>query len=161
MKRKITFICIYAVILLLTSNIIAQTSMEWKEDIDILTKKIEQYHPMPWARISQQQFEDKADEIKSNLKIWDNEKITLEILKLVASIKDGHTQVLLDNQDNFNLWFPVRIDLFNDGLFITGIEKNNAELVGAKVLKIGNYDSEYVIGIVSGILAIDSDFGIA
>ncbi|MBU1012763.1 MAG: hypothetical protein KKG99_07145, partial [Bacteroidetes bacterium] len=42
-----------------------------------------------------------------------------------------------------------------------GIEKNNAELVGAKVLKIGNYDSEYVIGIVSGILAIDSDFGIA
>ncbi|MBU1012844.1 MAG: tetratricopeptide repeat protein, partial [Bacteroidetes bacterium] len=43
----------------------------------------------------------------------------------------------------------------------TGIEKNNAELVGAKVLKIGNYDSEYVIGIVSGILAIDSDFGIA
>ncbi|MBU1012989.1 MAG: hypothetical protein KKG99_08275, partial [Bacteroidetes bacterium] len=100
------FVCIF-----FANNILSQTEGEWKQDIDLLVSKIEQYHPMPWTKISQKQFEDKAENLKLNLNLWDNEKITLEILKLVASIKDGHTQVLLDNQDNFNLWFPVRIDL--------------------------------------------------
>jgi len=160
MKKQI-FHIIVIISILISVHAYAQSSEQWCKDIDLLTSKIEQYHPMPWARISQKEFELKAEEIKTKLKSWNNEKITLEILKLIASIQDGHTQVLLDNQDKFDLWFPVRFEKFEDGLFITGSDIKNAELVGARVLRIGNYDTESACQIVSEIIATDSDYGIA
>jgi tetratricopeptide (TPR) repeat protein len=136
-----------------------QSTDEWQQDIDLLLSKIEHYHPMPWARISEKHFEYRASEIKSNLKNWDNERIVLEIMKLVASLQDGHTQVLLDNQDYFDLWFPVRIEKFNDGLFITAVDTENYELLGSKVLEIGNYGSDATYQLLGEIIAKDSDYG--
>lgn len=137
-----------------------QSADEWQQDIDLLVSKIEQYHPNPWARISQEQFEYRAAEIKSNLKTRDHERMVLEMLKLVASLQDGHTQVLLDNQDRFNLWFPVRIEKFNDGLFITAVDTENSGLLGSRVLEIGNYDSDSAVQLLGEIIARDSDYGI-
>jgi tetratricopeptide (TPR) repeat protein len=139
----------------------AQNAAEWQQDIDILTTKIEQYHPAPWARISRETFMDRAEEIKTNLQNWDREKTILEIMKLVAALKDGHTGILLANQDSFNLWFPLRIEKFHDGLFITGADIENAGLLGAKVLRMGKLDAESAYSRVGEIIAADSDHGIA
>jgi len=160
MKRLFTLIVVTFIITgLLKNTVYSQSISEWQQDIDILLNKIEQYHPMPWARISQKEFEAKSETLKSNLKNWDNEKITLEILKLVASLQDGHTQVLLNNRENFNRWFPLRIEKFTDGLFITGIEKNKAEFLKARVTKIGRYETETAYKIIGEIIASDSEYG--
>ena len=142
-------------------NTSAQTAAEWRQDIDILTAKIERYHPAPWARISRKTFMDRAEEIKANLRKWDRERIILEIMKLVAALRDGHTGILLDNQDSFNLWFPVRFEKFHDGLFITGADRENAGLLGARVLRMGKLDARSAYSRVGEIIAADSDHGIA
>lgn len=163
MKRSAVFIFL---ILISTSHFVcsndsAQTAAEWQEDIDILLAKIEQYHPAPWARISREAFMDRAEEIKANLRKWGRERIILETMKLVALLRDGHTQVLLNNQENFNLWFPLRIEKFYDGLFITGTDMNNSGLLGARVLSMGKLDAESAYSRVGEIIAADSDHGIA
>jgi tetratricopeptide (TPR) repeat protein len=161
-KRKIVvFLILISISHFMCSNDSAQTAAEWQQDIDVLLAKIERYHPAPWARISRETFMDRADEIKANLRKWDREKTILEIMKLVASLRDGHTQVLLNNQENFNLWFPIRIEKFHDGLFITGTDINNSGLLGAKVLSMGKLDAESAYSWVGEIIAADSDHGIA
>ena len=55
MKKRILYI-ISIIFQLLCVHSFAQTSVEWQKDIDILTAKIEQYHPMPWAKISKDEF---------------------------------------------------------------------------------------------------------
>lgn len=162
LKMKIGTKRLFWIILftLLKSSITCQVTDRWIEDITHLTRLIEKNHPMPWVRISREDFYLKAELLKNNLGGMDNEKIILEIMDLVASVRDGHTQVLLNNQVNFNKWFPVRIEKFNDGLFITGIESGNGELVGSKIVKIGDLGIEEIYRIVSSIIASDSDFGI-
>ncbi len=163
MKKKTIFVFLILISIshFMCTHTSAQTAAEWRQDIDVLTAKIEQYHPTPWARISRETFKDRAEEIKANLRKWDKERTILEMMKLVASLRDGHTGILLDNQDSFNLWFPVRIEKYHDGLFITGTEINNSGLLGAKVLRMGKLDAESAYNQVGTIIAADSDHGIA
>ncbi len=161
--KRTLFVClmITSISLFMRVDVSAQTVEEWRQDIEILAGKIEQYHPMPWARISRETFIGRAEEIKINLKDWDREKIILEAMKLVASLRDGHTGVLLNNQRDFNIWFPVRFEKFHDGIFITAADAKNDGLLGAKVLRMGNLDAESAYLRIGSIIASDSDFGIA
>jgi len=142
-------------------NVAAQSVAEWRQDIGILTGKIEQYHPLPWAKISRGAFVGRAEEIKASLPNWNRERIILELMKLVASLRDGHTGILLNNQNSFNLWFPVRFEKFHDGLFITAADTKNSGLLGAKVLHIGNLDAGSAYSQIGKIFASDSDHGLA
>ena len=155
MKKKILYI-IVTISILISVNASAQNSEQWCKDINLLISKIEQYHPMPWARISEEEFIAKADKIKSGLGTWQNEKITVELMKLVSSLMDGHTEVLLNNQENFNLWFPLRMEKFYDGIFITATDSLNSNLLGAKVLKIGKSNAEIAYNLVGEIVPKDS-----
>ncbi len=163
MKKKTIFVFLILISIshFMCTHTSAQTAAQWRQDIDILFAKIEQYHPAPWARISRETFMDGAEEIKAGLQKWDKERTILELMKLVASLRDGHTGILLDNQDSFNLWFPIRIEKYHDGLFITGTEINNSGLLGAKVLRMGKLDAESAYNQVGTIIAADSDHGIA
>ena len=145
---------------ILTINLIAQTPEHWRQDIDLLISKIERYHPMPWAKISKEAFYNRTDKIKANLNNWQNEKIIVEIMKLVSSLMDGHTEVLLNSQEKFNLWFPIRIEKFYDGVYITATDSINSNLLGAKVLKIGKMDIEKAYNLVGEIVPKDSYHGI-
>jgi len=114
----------------LPSEAAAQTAEGWRKDIDLLTAKIDGYHPMPWAKITKEEFLDKANTLKENLVKWEKESILLEIMKLVASLQDGHTSVLFTNQGQFNLWFPVRIERFPNGIFLVATDSLHAEFLG-------------------------------
>ena len=81
-------------------------------------------------------------------------------MKLVSSLMDGHTEVLLNSQESFNLWFPIRMEKFYDGVFITAADSLNSNLLGAKVLKIGKMDIEKAYNLVGEIVSKDSHHGI-
>jgi tetratricopeptide (TPR) repeat protein len=139
----------------------AQTAAEWHQDIDTLTDLIEQYHPSPWANISREAFIGKARSIKANIGNWDRERTILELVKLVASLRDGHTQLFFANQAGFNLWFPIRFENFHDGIFITATDMKHSGLLGSKVLRFGERTAASAFGLVGAIIASDSDYGIA
>lgn len=160
-KRGIVVLSVLISVTIYTgARVSAQTVAEWRQDIDVLVGTIERHHPLPWARMSGEEFRGRAEEIKAHLKDWNRERITLEMMNLVAMLRDGHTALLLSNQDNFNLWFPIRIEKFHDGLFITAADVRNAGLLGARVLKMGRLDAEHAYSRVGSIIAADSDHGI-
>lgn len=133
--------CVLALIVLLFVIISCDTKVnfdsEWDNDLDLLTEKLEKYHPNPWENISREKYLQEIDIIKKNSNKWNNEKVILELKKVIADIGDGHTELSLNNKDQFNLWFPVRIEKFYDGLFITGISDEFPNILKAKILRIG------------------------
>ncbi len=133
MKRIIIELLIIITLSSFSVSLYGQDRTEWKEDLNILTDLIERNHPTPWAKITKEDFLMKADSIGACLDKMDKETYMLELMKLTALIGDGHTRVLLDNQENFDLWFPVRIEKFSDGLFITGIESGLENFIGCKL----------------------------
>lgn len=128
----------------------------WQNDIDMLVSRVGSFHPMPWARITSEEFTARADEIKQHIDTWNDDELTVELMKLVALVGDGHTRILLDNRESFNKWFPLRLEKFSDGLFATAVTKDKEEILRGKVIRMGEYDSEEVCKLVGELISTDS-----
>jgi tetratricopeptide (TPR) repeat protein len=139
----------------------AQSPAQWRQDIDFLAALIEKYHPLPWARIAKEEFLRHKERIKADLEGWTREKITVELMRLVSGLLDGHTAIRFGNQAGFNLWFPVRMERFSDGIFLTGGTEARAEELAAKVLKIGDLDARKAYERVGAIVPRDSPIAVS
>ena len=158
MRISLKTISISALALLLAAPaLLGQTADQWRQDIDTLVGLIERHHPKPWARISQKDFLGQVEDIKAKLALWPAEKITVEVMRIAAGLCDGHTQVLLNGQERFNRWFPVRMEKFHDGIFITACDESHRELVGARVLRLGRLAASDAYKKVAAITAKDSE----
>jgi tetratricopeptide (TPR) repeat protein len=138
-------------------GLFCQTADQWRQDIDTLVGLIERHHPKPWARISQKEFLKGVDDIKAKLPFWPPEKTTVELMRLAASLYDGHTGILLNGQARFNLWFPVRMERFYDGIFITVCDESHQELLGSRVLRLGRLEAPDGYKEVAAVTAKDSE----
>jgi len=146
--------------LLLSTKVVAQTVDGWRADIDLLINKIERYHPMPWMKITKEDFVARAHALTRDLPKWEKERIFIEMKKLVAMLEDGHTEVLFTNQERFNLWFPVRMERFPDGVFMIAADSLHAEFLGGKILRIGKVKTEEAFRRVGEVVPRDSKHGI-
>ncbi len=153
-KKALVLLALSGVVVL---PLIAQTAAEWQQDVDTLAALIEKHHPKPWERISKESFDQLKEQIKSRLPEWNAEKITVELMRLVSSLKDGHTEIRLGRQDGFNLWFPVRMEKFHDGIFITAAAEPHAASLGAKVLNMGGLEAMEAYRRVAVLAARDSE----
>ncbi len=158
-SRPIIAVVVLAALLTTAKPLWSQSEDEWRQDIDTLASVIERHHPKPWERIAREDFMLRKEQIKDNLADWSKEKIVVELMKLVASLRDGHTDIVLNNQVGFNLWFPVRMERFYDGIFVIATDLLHQELLGAEVLKIGNVEADEAYQQVAQIVSMDSGTG--
>jgi hypothetical protein len=128
----------------------------WRSDIDLIVGKIKSTHPNPWNRIDANEFAAHAEELKADLPALDEEEIIVRAMQLVALVQDGHTMLRPVNHPAFRRWFPLRIDQFADGVFITAIDKQYAELVGARVLRLGDLAARDAFQKVGSVAFMDS-----
>jgi len=147
----------FSVLLTMAIPLRSQSAVQWQQDIATLVSLIETHHPMPWERVSKEDFMRRKGQIEDNLRDWRGEKITVELMKLVAGLLDGHTEIQLDHQAGFNLWFPVRMEKFYDGIFITATDEPHQGLLGAEILKFGNLAASEAYRKVAEIVAKDSE----
>ncbi len=133
----------------------------WDRDIDLLVQKIETYHPRPWLRVSKQAFLERADHIKRGAAGRTDEQIAVDLMGLVSLLHDGHTRIWLNAQPRFNRWFPVRLEHFADGVFITAARADLSHCLGARVLRIEDRGVEEVYAAVGAIVSPDSHHGVA
>jgi tetratricopeptide (TPR) repeat protein len=130
---------------------------KWKSDIDFIVSKVESIHPKPRYRLTEKEFKGFADEIKTELPQLDEEQITVRMMQLVARLGDGHTQ-LLPVGHKFKQWYPVRIDRFADGYYITAVSTNHENLLGSRVLRVCDIGIEEAFEKVATVASADSRY---
>ena len=151
-----------ALFLLLTLPACAQQdekTRRWASDIDFIADRITSLHPDPWHRVTQESFVNEVARLKTDLPGLSEEEIIVRAMQLVASIQDGHTALTPYNHPLIPVWFPIRMDEFADGIFITGITERHADLVGAKVVRIGKCVAEECFRLIGLVTSVDSPVG--
>ena len=151
MKILFGFIFLFsALINVRASDKMLLTRQQWLEDLDFVVEKLQLNHTNLYYKISNTEF-DSIVAISRNEIIQSQSDIEcyFALKKIVSSIEDGHTQ-LIENIDNgiFNtvdLRFPLRVDKFTDGVFITVINKEHEQVLGSRVLSINKNPIEDVL----------------
>jgi uncharacterized protein YxeA len=126
----------------------------WKEDILYLGKKLNSKHKNMYHSISKKEYESEVQLIIDDLpNLTDMGKI-IKIKELVAKIGDGHTAVI-ENMEVKS--FPVKLMIFEDGLYVINTIDEYKEILGTKLIKIGNEPIDGVIKRMGKMISRDNE----
>ncbi|WP_148619023.1 S41 family peptidase [Mariniblastus fucicola] len=133
--------------MLLSSGLLTEVAVarqvDWKRDLEFLVAEIKQRHPDPFTVISESDFDANVARLLKRIESLDANDATFELMELVAQIGDGHTSVVPDFK-SFR-FFPINVKWFKDGVYVRAVDRSHKELIGAKLVAVGDHPIEKVI----------------
>lgn len=133
------------------------TDKQWLEDLNYLVNRADSIHPNLYVNVGRERLQERVNELKEKISFLSDDEIIVELLKIISSIEDGHTR--LHGKNLTKKWYPIRIEKFYDGYFITAISKEHPKFIGAKVLAINNQPIESVFEKLNKITPHDNSYG--
>lgn len=141
------------------------TADEWQADLDFAIERVLRVHPHPFGRTGAWELHAAARDLRREIPTLRREEIVVRLATLVARLQDGHTSLnpyLGDAEaQGFVTWFPVRFRQFTDGLFVTMASEEHRELIGARVLRLGQRSAEEALRRAGAMVPAENEHWVA
>ncbi|MEO7506020.1 MAG: tetratricopeptide repeat protein [Pyrinomonadaceae bacterium] len=117
----------------------AAEAARWREDLRFLAQEMPRVHRNLFHTMKPVQFEAAIKRLDERIPTLGRHQIIVEMERIVAMVGDGHTNIspTRDPKIGFHT-LPIKFYWFKDGWYIRAATREHAELIGARVLKIGN-----------------------
>lgn len=130
----------------------------WREDLNYLIRMIEDTHPNPFFSGNENEFKQMSNWIEANIPFMDRNQIIISFMRLAGLVGvngyDGHTGLWPYRAPaDFNL-YPLRLYLFEDGLYVVDAEPNK-ELIGARLDSINGYSTNELLELIDPFISRD------
>ena len=135
------------------------TPAQWQADVRFLADELPRRHKNAFHRVKREDFEAAANQLHQAVPTMSDDEIFVGLMKLVAMLKDGHTSLNPRHLARSGV-YPVRLYRFSDGMYVQRAAPAYAELVGAKVLRIGSVSIDEAMAAVAPVVAADNEMGI-
>ncbi len=110
----------------------------WREDVRTLATELPRRHKNAFARMTREQWDGAVRRLDGRLPQLKRHEVIVEIMRLAALVRDGHTGLNADFEDRTGFHrLPIRLYDFSDGLFIIAADSAHKDLVGARVVRVG------------------------
>ena len=152
-------ICLSIIIVSVLNILSAQSSdkINWKEDLEIYKKGLEQKHIDIYHSITKEDFLEEWFKVYNNVESLSDFEIILKLMRLTRRINDGHTSVSLRNMSTHrfpfeiewieNKWYVVKTLNKNKKILKTTLESINGipiDTVTQKISEIAQFvENEY------------------
>ncbi|WP_018476228.1 S41 family peptidase [Pontibacter roseus] len=150
---------------------------QWQADVTALAEQLPKMHREPFNKVSRQAFDSAVAVLHTRVPQLQDHEIIVGLAGLVAMIGDGHTRLTLPQDAavaysrahsttpppaDSSLYLnhlPVKLALFDDGLFIKETTPEMLYLVGAQVLQIGATPAAEALEKVRPVTHYDNEMG--
>ncbi|HVE60093.1 MAG TPA: S41 family peptidase, partial [Pyrinomonadaceae bacterium] len=165
-KRLVKVVSLFALLLVVFAfapNAGAQNAKteteKWREDLRFMAQEMPKRHKDMFHRITREQFEAAIKNLDARIPNLERNQIIVEMQRIAAMIGDGHTNLYptRDAKVGFHI-LPVKLYLFSDGLFIRAAKKEQADLVGARIIKIGNLTAQQAVAKAGALVGSDNEW---
>lgn len=130
----------------------------WQFDLNFLVAEIKRLHVNVYHSVNKEIFEQMVISISDKIPSLSDQEIVFEFMKLVAAMGNGHNFIVptYAEKGSFNQ-LPLQFYKFSDGLFIVGADQQYQQLVGSKVVAIGNTEVDEALSKTQMINARDNE----
>ncbi len=132
---------------------------KWRADLRVLATEMPLRHRNLFHTVKREQFEAAVKSLDERIQTMTRNQVIVEFMRIVAMVKDGHTSVaglLWDPKIGFRS-YPLSLYFFKDGLFVLTADREHADAVGARVVKIGSKSADEVYDAIKGLIFHDRD----
>ena len=131
MTKKLLFIFL----LFGTLSAHALTPEQWREDLKYLADRLPHNHKNAFHRVTREQFLAAVQSLDGKIPSLADHEVIVGMMRLFTMVGDGHT--MIDPPASFHT-LPVSLFMFNGELRVTGAAKEYADIVGTKLVRIGD-----------------------
>src|SRR5689334_9912602 len=115
---------------------VTSNAENWREDLRTLTTSLPTLHPNFYFQVSRNDFQSTAAALDAQIPGLSDSQIIVRMAALVALAGDAHTNLLLtQSAGNFRL-FPIRIQWFDEGLFVIASLPGAERAIGKRIIRI-------------------------
>ena len=134
------------------------TAEHWRADLRSMAEQMERRHMNLYHTVSREQFARAVAELDARIPALQRHEIIVGMMRIAAMVGDAHTNVspLKDTKFEFRS-LPLKLYLFEDGLYVRAAAPEYAALVGAKVEAFGGVAADEAIGRVGEISPRDNE----
>jgi hypothetical protein len=129
----------------------------WRQAVEYLGSQLPYLHVDPYFKVSEVDFQQSVTELADQVPNLNDEQIIVGMMRIVASIGDGHTRTYPQaNPVNF-VSLPVEMRWLDGGLIVVAASPEYKQAIGAKVIQIGDHPVEEVYEAVKPLIPADND----
>jgi hypothetical protein len=110
------------------------TAAQWREDLAFMAREMERRHKNLYHTVSREAFAAAVADLDARLPAMQRHEAIVGLMRIAATVGDGHTNVspLKDTAFGFRS-LPLKLYLFEDGLYARAARPDQAPLLGARV----------------------------
>ncbi len=142
---------------------VSQTDAEkWREDLRVMAQEMPKRHKNLFHTMTREQFNEAVKNLDERIPSLARHQIIVELARIVAMVRDGHTGVqgfFYGSKVGFR-YYPINLYLFKDGLFVYAADPQYANVVGGRVVRIGNASAAEAINAVKDLVFRDNEMTI-
>jgi hypothetical protein len=129
----------------------------WKANLSTLATQLPALHSVPFpGGISLDQFNARISDLSNRIPTISDAEIRTGLQAIVAAIEDPHTDVAWSYPRPFRL-LPLSFYWFDDGIYITAAPAQYQNLLGGKVLAVGDTPIDDAARILTVLVAHEND----
>jgi tetratricopeptide (TPR) repeat protein len=133
----------------------------WREDLRFLADEMPKWHRNLFHTMTREQFEGSVRKLDERISTLARHQIIVEMARIVAMVGDGHTNIAPTRDPKIGFrTYPVKLYLFRDGLYVRAAARESADLVGARVVRIGRATAEKACDAVREIIGRDNEMDV-
>lgn len=131
---------------------------KWKADITFFDSQMRNFHYDLFGRKDSSEWNTEIASLKEKINALDDVSMTIELMRLAASVGDGHTLLVPPVLDDspFHL-MPFMSYLFDDGLFV--IASKQKSLLGSEIIAINDRPINEVQDLLYEVIPSDNEYG--
>ena len=133
---------------------------QWREDLRFMAAEMRRRHRNLFHTVERAAFDRAVADLDARIPTLERNQIIVGMMRIAAMVGDGHTRV--DPRKDAQFGFPslpVKLYLFEDGLFIRAARPDHASLVGANIVAIGGVPVAEAIRRTRSITSVDNEIG--
>ena len=122
-------------------------------DLKFLLHEIKRIHFDPFRATSEQEIDSLASQLHDEIPQLNDDQVYVRMMAIVRRFGDGHTQLGRNSRPSR---LPIWLFRYPEGLYITAALEPQADLVGARVVKIGDRTADEAIRLAEEIASRDN-----
>jgi len=183
--KKMTLVALFPFFFILM-NLFSSTSTEpkplspdeWIEDLHYMVKQLKEKHRNLCHTVDKEEFEAAVHEMEQKIPFLNEHEIIVWLARIVGMIRDGHTRLTLPvNHNHLGFYqghstdsppsarimmfhtLPVRFYMYSDGLYIRSSTREYLNILGERVIEIGNTPVDEALESMRPFLAVENESG--
>jgi hypothetical protein len=128
----------------------------WRTDLQFLYREIQRKHYDPYRKFTREQMDAYVKKLDADIPSLNDEQVMVGFVKLMKMAGDGHTSIRPAEHKGA----PVQLFQFEEGVYVTAATPAHADLLGAKVVKVGVRSVDEALRALEPMISRDNDMGL-